>query len=218
MKLLFSILMFLLLDVTEVFSTTPLETEPTTKILSSASKLNEDYTSSEGCKEIALHKEETPTKAGFIRQTATLAAQGLLNITLFTTKVTAGTFAVYYLSQAANLMASSTAYTLIMYYSQNVVIANMVYVFGVSTCLPITSAVIFYLGYHSPEIIYYSGTTVIKVVQYTGKNVIKLTGSLKQAGKMVAEYLSKKENNSELIELVKLNQPESTTNMIEGKP
>lgn len=219
MKFIFSFLILFYSSFFHAHCTVTQEDIPRTQVLSVVEKLDEDYAPGAANSTIELKELKEPQQQqGLIKKTATVAAQGLLNLTLFTTRVTGGTFAVYYLSQSANLLLSKAAFTLTMYYSQNAIIANMVYIFGISTCLPITSAVVFYLGYRSPDIIYYSGKTVIKVVQFTGRNVINLAKGTKLTCKHIADYLSNDDNSIELIELVKLNQPENTAQITKETP
>ncbi len=181
----------------------PIELVNTTK-LNETPAIDNNYVDQQADSTIELQKPATP---GLIKSTALLVGSGLYKVGNYSIRVVAGSAAIYYYAQIANQVFSNAAYTAAMYYGSNIAVCNLIYVFSLTTCLPVTTMIVFYVGFKSPDLVYYTGKTIIKTVQLTGQTGILAFKGTKYSVKHMMEWLQNRKNQKELIELAELHQP-----------
>lgn len=166
---------------------------------------------------VQLLPAEEKLKEGFAKTTLRATGRGLLHLSEYAARSTLGAAATIYFSVNGITLFMNTTCTMAAYFgSGDLVLGYAIYATGMMLSIPVSTAIIFYLGYRSPEIVYYSGKTVYKTVELTATGAFMAFKGTKLTAEHVIKWLKDKKKQKQVIELIELNSPKQPTQLIEG--
>ncbi len=169
--------------------------------------INADYSVSQKS-EIPLALEPSTPQISHGKKVLYFVGRGLRDLSLYTFRYTSGFMASVYFSQSVSLAVNQgVCFTAAYIGTENIILAQAIYLTGITLSLPISTAIVFYLGSRSPEIIYYSGKTVYKSIELFGTAISHILPKKVQKETIVTWY---QDNNSQdqVVNFINENMPE----------